>query len=122
MMRPLHWVASAKRDFTAFPDDVQDVMGYGLHVAQIGGMAADAKPLKGFGGAGVVEIVERHDGGTYRTVYTVRFEEAVYVLHAFQKKSKQGIKTPQSDIELIRSRLKLAEHDHRRQQAPRGTA
>lgn len=120
--RPLHWIPSAKRNFLKFPEDVQDVMGYGLHVAQTGGMPDGAKPLKGFAGAGVVEIVERHFGDTYRTVYTVRFEEAVYVLHAFQKKSRQGIKTPQSDTELIRMRLKLADDDHRQQQAPRGTA
>ena len=98
------------------------MVGYGLHVAQIGGLPDGAKPLKGFSGAGVVEIVEQHFGDAYRTVYTVRFEEAVYVLHAFQKKSKQGIKTPKSDIELIRARLKLAEDDHQRRQAPRGTA
>ena len=87
--RPVRWVASSKRDFREFPDDVQDVMGYALHLAQQGGQHASTKPLKGFGGAGVVEIIDDHQGDTFRTVYTVKFAEAVYVLHAFQKKSKQ---------------------------------
>src|SRR3546814_6255097 len=95
--RPVRWVASSKRDFREFPDDVQDVMGYALHLAQQGGQHASTKPLKGFGGAGVVEIIDDHQGDTFRTVYTVKFAEAVYVLHAFQKKSKQGKATPQAD-------------------------
>ena len=120
--KPLRWIASSKRDLLTFPDDVQQAMGYAIHIAQMGGLHDDAKPLKGFGGTGVVEIVEDHQGDTFRTVYTVKFEEAVYVLHAFQKKSKQGRKTPQSDIELVRSRLKAAEDHHRQNQAPRGRA
>ncbi len=86
-------------------------MGHALYLAQTGRTHIAAKPLKGFGGAGVVEIVEDSRGGTYRTVYTVKFENAVYVLHAFQKKSKSGIKTPHEDTELVRRRLKIAEAD-----------
>ena len=85
---------------------VQDHMGYALYVAQQGGKHRDAKPLTGFGGAGVVEIVKDYRGDTFRAVYTLRCEEAVYVLHAFQKKSKTGIATPKSEMELIRQRLK----------------
>jgi phage-related protein len=84
-------------------------MGYALHQAQLGGKHLDAKPLRGFGGAGVIEVVERYDGGTYRAIYTVKFSGAVYVLHAFQKKSKRGVKTPQKELNLIRERLKSAE-------------
>lgn len=76
-------------------------------------MHNSAKPLKGFGGANVVELVDDHQGDTYRAVYTVKFESAIYVLHAFQKKSKQGIKTPQADIDLVKRRLKAAEEDHK---------
>lgn len=88
-------------------------MGFALYQAQIGRMHNNAKPLKGFGGASVVEIVDDHQGDTYRTVYTVKFDSAVYVLHAFQKKSKHGIKTPQAEIELVKRRLKVAEDDHK---------
>lgn len=88
-------------------------MGFALYMAQIGRMHGSAKPLKGFGGAGVVEIVDDHQGDTYRAVYTVKFDSAVYVLHAFQKKSKKGIKTPQEEIELIKRRLKAAEIDYK---------
>lgn len=97
-------------------------MGYALFLAQTGKMHGDAKPLKGFGGAGVLEVVEDHQGDTYRAVYTVRFEEAVYVLHAFQKKSKQGRKTPPQEIEMVRRRLKAAEDHHRQNQTPKGSA
>jgi phage-related protein len=88
---------------------VQRVFGYALHAAQLGETPPEAKPLKGFGGAGVLELVEDHRGDTYRAVYTVRFATRIYVLHVFQKKSKRGIATPQRDIELIRARLKWAE-------------
>ncbi len=111
--RPVEWVGSSYRDFVEFPDRVQDMMGYALYVAQIGGMDGSAKPLKGFGGADVVELAEDHRGSAYRAVYTVRFAAAIYVLHAFQKKAKAGIKTPKSDIELIRRRLKLAEEHYK---------
>jgi phage-related protein len=111
-LRPVEWVGSSYRDFRDFPDPVQDAMGFALYLAQIGGMDGSAKPLQGFGGAGVLEIVEDYRGDTYRAVYTVKFERAVYVLHAFQKKSRKGIRTPQDDIEMVRRRLKVAEQDH----------
>ena len=107
--KPLFWIASSKHDLKAFPDEVQDMMGHALDMAQQGKKHQDAKPLSGFGGASVLEIVEDHDGDTYRAVYTVRFAGAVYALHAFQKKSKKGIATPRSDIDLIKARLKKAE-------------
>ena len=88
-------------------------MGFALYQAQIGGMSDSAKPLKGFGGAAVIEIVEDHDGDAYRAVYTVKFAKVIYVLHAFQRKSRKGIKTPQGDIELIERRLKVAEQDYK---------
>lgn len=91
-------------------------MGFALYQAQIGLTHANVKPLKGFGGASVLEIVDDHKGDTYRAVYTVKFERAIYVLHAFQKKSKKGIKTPQEDIELIQRRLKAAEEDYKSRQ------
>ncbi len=101
-------MGGSKADLKTFPDEVQDVMGYALDFAQQGKKHPDAKPLKGFGGAGVLEIVDDYGGNTYRAVYTVKFADAVYVLHCFQKKSKHGIATPQQDIELIERRLKRA--------------
>jgi phage-related protein len=112
-IKPVHWVGSSYKDFRDFPDLVQDVMGFALYQAQIGRMHSSAKPLKGFGGAGVVEIVDDHKGDTYRTVYTVKFDNAIYVLHAFQKKSKRGIKTPQAEIDLVKRRQKAAEDDYK---------
>lgn len=112
-IKPVEWVGSSYKDFRSFPDLVQDSMGFALYMAQIGRMHGSSKPLKGFGGAGVVEIVDDHQGDTYRAVYTVKFDSAVYVLHAFQKKSKKGIKTPQEEIELIKRRLKAAEIDYK---------
>ena len=109
--KPLYWVASAKKDYLTFPAEVQDDMGYALGLAQLGGKHPKAKPWKGEG-AGVFEIVEDHRGDTYRAVYTVRFAEVVYVLHAFQKKSKSGIKTPQEDVKLIVERMKRAQVDY----------
>ena len=88
-------------------------MGQALYNAQCGSKHVSAKPLKGFGGAGVLEVVEDHDGSTYRAVYTVKFKDAVYVLHAFKKKAKKGIRTPKRDSDLIKARLKAAEDDHR---------
>ena len=108
-MRDLRWIGSAKKDLKAMPDDVQDTFGYALHQAQIGKKYELAKPLKGFGSAGVLEVVEDSSGGTFRAVYTVKFSEAVYVLHCFQKKSSHGIATPKPDMDLIRERLKTAE-------------
>ncbi|SER21731.1 Phage-related protein [Pseudomonas cuatrocienegasensis] len=90
------------------PEDVQDIFGYALHLAQGGGKHPQAKPLKGFSGAGVLEVVEDFDGDTYRAVYTVKFGTAVYALHCFQKKSTKGIETPQHDVELIKTRLQAA--------------
>lgn len=109
--RPLLWIASSKRDYREFPSRVQDGFGFELYLAQTGQHPPSAKPLKGLSSK-TVELVEDFDGDTYRAVYTVRFSEAVYVLHAFKKKSKRGIKTPQGDIDLIKRRLKDAEQDH----------
>lgn len=91
------------------PDEVQQTFGFALYHAQAGSLHPDAKPLKGFGSAGVLEVVEDWRGDTYRAVYTVRFSEAVYVLHCFQKKSNRGIQTPRREMDLIRERLKEAE-------------
>jgi len=110
------FVASAQEDLRAFPDDVKHVMGFALYEAERGGKHPAAKPLKGFKGAGVLEILDDHDGDTYRVVYTVRLEDELYVLHAFQKKSKKGIATPQSDLDLIAKRLALAERIHAERQ------
>jgi len=109
--KPLHWVGSSKRDFLAFPEPVQSDMGYALGLAQLGGKHPHAKPWKGEG-PGVFEVVESHDGDAYRAIYTVRFEGAVYVLHAFQKKSPSGIRTASGDVELVHERLRRAREDH----------
>lgn len=109
--KPLAWVGSAKRDLMDFPGDVIAEMGNALGVAQFGGKHPSSKPWKG-DGAGVFEIVEDFDGDTYRAIYTVRFKEAVYVLHAFQKKSTRGIKTARGDVELVGKRLRLAQEDY----------
>ena len=111
-MKPVIWIASSKKDLLDLPEDIQDEFGYALWLAQIGDKADSVKPLRGFGGAGVLEVVESYDGDTFRAVYTVKFEEAVYVLHCFQKKSKSGIATPKQDLDLIRDRLKLAQTEH----------
>jgi phage-related protein len=110
-LRPLLWVGSSKRDYLKFPDLVQDAFGFAFFLVQQGQHPTLAKPLKTFGG-GVIELIEDHRGDTYRAVYTVRFAAAVYVLHAFKKKSKRGAATPQTDIATIRRRLKDAEADH----------
>ena len=107
--KPLVWIGSSRKDLKTFPEEVQDVFGYALHVAQMGGKHPDAKPLKGFGGAGTLEIVDDHQGDTYRAVYTVKLRGIVYVLHAFQKKSTTGIATRKEDIDLIKQRLKQAQ-------------
>lgn len=112
--KPLFWVGSSKRDLRRFPRGVRLTFGQALFDAQMGDKHPDAKPLKGFKGAGVLEVVEDDDGKTYRAVYTVRFVGVVYVLHAFQKKSKKGIRTPAEDMEKVWSRLKDAEDDHAR--------
>jgi phage-related protein len=115
--RPLLWRGTSKIDFMAFPPTVQREMGYGLFMAQMGERHSTmAKTLSGFGGATVIELKESHDGNAYRAVYTVRYADAVYVLHAFQKKSKKGVATPKADIDLIERRLKelLKEKEGRR--------
>jgi phage-related protein len=108
-IKPIIWVASSKRDLKSFPAGAQQEIGYALHLAQIGDKSEKAKPFKGFGNAAVLEIVEYDVGGTYRAVYTVRFEKIVVVLHVFQKKSTHGIKTSMQDVDLIRSRFNLAQ-------------
>jgi phage-related protein len=107
--KPLVWIGSSYKDFCDLPQEARSHMGYALYVAQRGGKHRDAKPLKGFGGAGVLEIVSGQRGDTFRTMYTVRFADAVYVLHAFQKKSKSGRETPRAEIELVEKRLRDAE-------------
>ena len=109
-------MGATRKSVRGFPDEVRDVLGYGLYLAQTGGKHPSAKPLKGFRGSGVLEIVEDHDGSTYRAVYTLKIAGAVYVLHAFQKRSKKGIATPKHDIDLIKERLKQA----RKHRAERG--
>lgn len=113
-VKPVVWIGSTRTDLASFPEDVKDAIGYALYIAQRGGKHADAKPLRGFGSAGILEIIEDHAGDTYRAVYTVRLAGRIYVLHVFQKKSKAGIRTPKPEIELIRSRLKRAEEEHAR--------
>lgn len=103
--KALHWMGSSKKDLSKLPGEVQDTFGYALHLAQIGGKYDAAKPLAGFGSAGVLEVVESLTDNTYRAVYTVKLEAFVYVLHCFQKKSTKGIETPRPDMELIKSRL-----------------
>jgi phage-related protein len=110
-LRPLLWLGSSRRDYREFPPQVQDSLGFALYLGQTGQHPPSAKPLKGLG-SGIIELRQDFDGDTFRAVYTVRFRKAIYVLHAFKKKSKYGIKTPQSDIDLIRRRLKAAEADY----------
>ena len=111
-LKKLIWVGSSKKDLKDFPEEVQDVFGYALYLAQTGNKHANAKPLKGFHGAGVLELVEEFDGNAYRAVYTVKLGDIVYVLHAFQKKSTSGIATPTKEIELVKQRLKIAQAHH----------
>ena len=111
--KPLFWIGRSYEDLLDCPDEVRRTFGFALGLAQTGGKYGDAKPLSGFGGAGVLEVVEDYRSDTFRCVYAVKFAGAVYVLHAFQKKSKAGIKTPKQDIELVRERLKRAEEHYR---------
>ena len=108
-MKSVIFVGSALADLKSFPPQAQKDIGFALYEAQLGGKSYFAKPLKGFGGAGVLEVVEDFDGDTFRAIYTVKFKDAVYVLHVFQKKSKRGAVTPMRDIDLVRARLKIAE-------------
>ncbi len=116
------WIASTLNDLKEFPESVRQSMGFAIFRAQCGNKHVNAKPLKGFKGSGVLEVVEDYVGDTYRTVYTVRFAEAVYVLHAFQKKSKKGIATPRHDIDLIAARLRMAEQIHESRTPGKGGA
>jgi phage-related protein len=108
-LKELDWIASTRKDMQALPRSVQRVFGYALYAAQCGEKPPEAKPLKGFGGAGVLELIEDYKGDTYRAVYTVRFARKIYVLHVFQKKAKCGVTTPKQELDLIRDRLKRAE-------------
>ena len=118
-LKLVEWIASSRDDLRSFPGEVRAVMGEALYRAQQGHEHPAAKALKGFGGRGVLEVVDDHHGDTYRAVYTVRFLRAVYVLHAFQKKSKRGIATPRHEIELIKTRLRRAEEHYRSHYAKR---
>lgn len=111
--KPVVWIGSSRKDLKTFPDDVQANIGYALFAAQCGYEYTSVKALKGFGGRSVLEIVAPHAGDTYRAVYTVGFRDAIYVLHAFHKKSKRGVATPRHEIELIRRRLADAERYHK---------
>lgn len=115
-MKPAVWVGSSRKDLRAFPRQVRSDIGQAIYAAQMGETDPAAKPLKGFGGTRVMEIVDRHNSNTYRAVYTAQFSGVIYVLHAFQKKSKRGIATPRTDIELVRRRLAEAGQMHRERQ------
>jgi phage-related protein len=111
--RPLIWMGSSRRELRSFPRQVRRDIGQALYAAQLGETDPSAKPLKGFSGGSVIEIIADYSGNTYRTVYTVRFADAAYVLHAFQKKSKKGIATNRRDMDLVHQRLTEAERLHR---------
>jgi phage-related protein len=113
------WIGSSRSALQSFPAEVKDVIGFALYQAQLGRKSPTAKPLTGFGGASVLEIVDHYHGDTYRAVYTVKFAEVVYVLHAFQKKAKKGVATPKTDVDLVKKRLKIAEDDYRLRQSER---
>ncbi|CAN5457446.1 type II toxin-antitoxin system RelE/ParE family toxin [soil metagenome] len=113
-MKPIKWISSSYKDLLDFPKQAMREVGHALFVVQQGQMAKNSKPLLGFGGASVLELVEDWDGNTYRAVYTVRFDDAVYVLHCFQKKSRSRASTPKYEIELVKRRLRMAEEEHRK--------
>ena len=115
-LKPVRWIGTSLRDLRSFPREVRIDIGHALFTAQEGKTDPAAKPLKGFGGAGVLEIVASHHGNAWRAVYTVRFQDAVYVLHVFQKKSTKGIATPTREIDLIKRRLVEAERDYKERQ------
>jgi phage-related protein len=112
-VRPLRWVGDSRKQIQRFPEPVKDQVGQALWVAQKGSKHPSAKPLKGFKGAGVLEVVQDFDGDTYRAVYTVRLKSAVYVLHCFQKKSRKGVETPKTEMNVVMERLRAAERDER---------
>ena len=109
--KPLEWAGSSKKDLMAFPPEVRQDMGYALGLAKLGTKHPAAKPWHGEG-PGVLEMVESSDGNAFRAVYTVRFAQAVYVLHCFQKKSPSGIKTARTDVELVHQRLQAARNHY----------
>jgi len=113
-LKKIDWIGSSRRDIRNFPGEVKEDIGYSLFEIQMGRKPASAKPLKGFGGAGVLEVIENFDGDSVRAVYTLKFEKVIYVLHCFQKKSRHGVKTPRQDMDLIRQRLKIAEEDYKK--------
>jgi len=119
-LKSLLWVGSCREGLRSFPEDVRLVMGCAIYLAQVASKHPDAKPLRGFGGAGVLEVVDDFDGDTYRAVYSVKLQGVVFALHAFQKKSKKGKKTPQQDLELVRRRLRRAEEIHAEMVKARG--
>ncbi len=114
--RPVFWVGSSRRDVRGFPREVRRDIGQALYAAQEGEIDPSTKPLRGFGGGSVLEVVANHDGDTWRAVYTIRYPEAIYVLHAFQKKSKRGIATPKKDMDLLHQRLAEVERQRRGKQ------
>lgn len=115
LLRPVRWVGSSREDLQALPKKVRQKIGFALYFAQQGQKHEAAKPLKGFGRGGVLEVVADSDRNAYRAVYTVRFAETTYVLHVFQKKSKRGIETPKRDVDLIKRRLREAARMHAEQ-------
>jgi phage-related protein len=114
VLKPVYWIGSSKADLLKFPEEVRLEAGYAIYVAQKGNKHSSVKPLKGYKGAGVLEISGDHNKNTYRVVYAVTFKENVYVLHAFQKKSKQGIATPKKEMDLIDARFKAAQEHYKR--------
>jgi phage-related protein len=112
-IKTCYFIGNVKRSISAMPADVKQGFGFAFYLAQRGLEAENVKALKGFGGRGVLEVIENHDGDTYRAVYTVRFATGIYVLHAFQKKSKSGIATPKHEMDLVAARLRDAEILHR---------
>ena len=110
-VKPVYWVGSSLDDLKTCPENIMDQIGFAVHLAQIGDKHPHAKPLKGFSGVGVLEVVAQDDGNTYRAMYTVKFKDAIYVLHVFQKKSRKGIETPKEHMDLVKSRLRMAQ-DH----------
>ncbi|MGH9691619.1 MAG: type II toxin-antitoxin system RelE/ParE family toxin [Candidatus Acidiferrales bacterium] len=116
-LKPVRWIGASLRDLRSFPREVRIEIGHALFTAQEGQIDPAAKPLKGFGGASVLEIVSSHHGNAWRGVYTVRFHDAIYVLHVFQKKSTKGIATPTREIDLIQRRLVEAEQDYKERRA-----
>jgi phage-related protein len=110
--KPIEWIGTSLKDMRGMPEEVRRFFGVALYTAQLGGKHPEAKPMKGFTGSGVLEVVEDYNTDTYRAVYTVRFADAIYVLHVFQKKSKKGISTPQEEIDKIKRRLSAVEELH----------